>query len=166
MSEEIKERIAIVPGSFDPFTVGHRQIVVEASEIFDKVVVAVMINADKSYMFTPEERCEIARASVSGIKNAEVIYDSGMLYELFERLGANAIVKGIRNEKDMAYEVEMAKFNIEHNPKARTVFIRTKEELCDVSSTAFRNAVTSGEDWRRYICPEAALAAERIIKSK
>ncbi len=166
MSEETKNRIAVLPGSFDPFTVGHKQIVSEASEIFDKVVVAVMVNESKAYMFSPEERCDIARESVKDIPNAEVIYDGGMLFELFERLDANAIVKGIRNETDLLYELEMAKFNIEHNPKARTVFIRTKEELSDVSSTAFRNAVKNGADWRRYICPECLSTVERIIQSK
>ena len=93
-------KIAVVPGSFDPMTVGHVNIIERASKLFDKVFVAVMINDTKQYMFTREQRTEIAKLSVAHLPNVEVIFDDGMLWELSLRLGATVIVKGIRDYKD------------------------------------------------------------------
>ena len=89
----MKMTIAVVPGSFDPMTIGHINIIERASKLFDKVFVAVMINDTKQYMFTREQRTEIAKLSVAHLSNVEVIFDDGMLWELALRLDANVIVK-------------------------------------------------------------------------
>ena len=104
-------RIAVIPGSFDPMTTGHINIIERASILFDKVFVAVMINDTKQYMFTREQRTEIARLSVAHLPNVEVIFDDGMLADLALRLDACAIVKGIRDYKDYQYEFDMAQYN-------------------------------------------------------
>ena len=97
------KRIAIVPGSFDPITYGHIDIVQRAAEEYDHVYLAVMINREKSYMFTIEQRKRIALAAVAKLPNVEVISSEGMLWELAKELQACTIVKGYRNEVDLNY---------------------------------------------------------------
>lgn len=139
-------KIAIVPGSFDPMTKGHINIIERASCLFDKVFVAVMINSTKEYMFSCEQRTEIARLSVSHLENVEVIFDDGMLADLAFRLDACAIVKGIRDDKDYVYEFEMAQFNARRNPRAQTVFLPCDEGAREISSTVVRTKLASGGD--------------------
>ena len=148
-------KIAVVPGSFDPMTTGHINIIERAATLFDKVFVAVMINNKKEYMFSPEERTEIAKLSLAHIENVEVIFDDGMLWELAYRLDACAIVKGIRDDKDYLYEFEMAQFNARHNPKAQTVFLPCDEGAREISSTAVRTKLTSGEGIEDIVSPNA-----------
>ena len=112
-------RIALIPGSFDPITLGHVNIIERAARMFDKVYVAVMINdsakydsslSSKKYMFSMEERLELARLSVAHIDNAEAIARSGMLIDLCDELKVTCIVKGIRNAADLEYEMIHAKW--------------------------------------------------------
>lgn len=148
-------RIAVIPGSFDPMTIGHINIIERASLLFDKVFVAVMINDTKSYMFTHEQRAEIAKLSVEYLSNVEVIFDEGMLWELALRLDACAIVKGIRDYKDYQYEFEMAQYNYKKNPNAQTVFLPCDEGAREISSTAVRERLSKGEDISDNISPKA-----------
>lgn len=148
-------KIAVVPGSFDPMTTGHINIIERAAALFDKVFVAVMINDKKKYMFSAEQRTEIAKLSLAHIDNVEVIFDDGMLWELALRLDACAIVKGIRDENDYHYEFEMAKFNARHNPRAQTVFLPCDEGAREISSTAVREKLNSGEGIEDIVSPNA-----------
>ena len=161
-----KERIALVPGSFDPFTVGHRDVVLKASAAFDRVVVAVMINDQKKYMFTSEQRVEIARRSLADIPNVEVIYDGGMLTDLFDKVGASAIVKGIRNEEDLAYENKMAEYNFAQNPRAVTLYVPAADALSSVSSTAVRAREDDAERFIEYICIGARDYVRALLSSR
>ena len=95
--------VAIVPGSFDPITYGHIDIATRAAELYDKVYLAAMINDQKKYTFSIEERERIARAALCDIPNISVISSSGMLWKLAEELSADAIVKGYRNQTDYDY---------------------------------------------------------------
>ena len=139
-------KIAIVPGSFDPMTKGHINIIERASKLFDKVFVAVMINSTKKYMFSCEERTEIARLSVAHLDNIEVIFDDGMLSDLALRLDACAIVKGIRDDKDYVYEFDMAQYNARRNPQAQTVFLPCDEGAREISSTVVRTRLENDGD--------------------
>ena len=139
-------KIAVIPGSFDPMTTGHINIIERASKLFDKVFVAVMINSSKQYLFSQEQRTEIARLSCAHLENVEVIFDDGMLWELALRLDACAIVKGIRDDKDYHYEFEMAQFNALKNPDAQTVFLPCDEGAREISSTVVRERLANGED--------------------
>ena len=158
-------KIAIVPGSFDPMTVGHINIIERAARLFDRVFVAVMINDTKSYMFTREQRTEIARLSCAHIENAEVIFDDGMLAELALRLDADAIVKGIRDDKDYLYEFEMAQFNYKRNPKAQTVFLPCEEGARDISSTVVRERILNGDDISDIVSENASSYIKNIVYS-
>lgn len=148
-------RIAVIPGSFDPMTTGHINIIERASKLFDKVFVAVMINDKKSYMFTREQRTEIARLSLEHLSNVEVIFDDGMLWKLALRLDACAIVKGIRDYKDYQYEFEMAQYNYKKNSRAQTVFLPCDEGAREISSTAVRDRLSKGEDISEIVSKKA-----------
>ena len=159
------ERIAIVPGSFDPMTVGHIAIIEKAAQSYDKVYVAVMINDQKKYMFSLSERTQIAKASLLGLNNVFVISSEGWLWELAKELGACAIVKGYRNQKDFEYEQKMAIFNKEHYPDAETVLIKSESDMDTVSSTLVRERIVAGEALDGLL-PKTAISAIYLIKSK
>lgn len=148
-------KIAIVPGSFDPMTMGHINIIERAALLFDKVYVAVMINDAKSYMFSSEQRTAIARLSLMHLSNVEVVFSDGMLADLAAELGACAIVKGIRDENDYHYEFEMARYNYRRNPKAQTVFLPCDEGAREISSTAVRTKIEDGGDISSIVSPNA-----------
>lgn len=137
--------LAIVPGSFDPMTLGHLELVKNAAARYDEVVVAVMQNPEKSYLFTTEERVEIARRTVAALSNVRVVADGGMLIDLYDRLGATAVCKGVRNETDLAYENSMAEWNRAHNPRFVTELIQAEDAYANISSTDVRNAMKNKE---------------------
>ena len=157
-----KESLAIVPGSFDPMTNGHLDIIRRAALTFDRVCVAVMINDQKQYMFSMAEREEIAKACISEIKNAYVISSDGWLWKLAKNLGASAIVKGYRNTEDLEYEKEMAKFNSEHYPEAETILLLSKEEFSALSSTVVREKILNGESLEGFVPKKAIQVIEKM----
>ena len=158
------KRIAIVPGSFDPITNGHIDIVKRAAAEYDTVYLAVMINAEKKYLFNIEQRTEIARAATRELKNVNVISSEGMLWQLAQKLNADAIVKGYRNQKDLDYELEMAKFNEAHFPKAKTVLLKSDPTLENLSSTAVREMLQRGESVDAYMPKPAAELVRKFYK--
>lgn len=137
-------RIAVIPGSYDPITLGHLDLVKRALTQFDEVVVAVMNNAQKTYMFDMETRAEMVRLATAELFGVRVVADSGMLVDLFDRVGATAIVKGVRNGQDLAYEQEMAAYNLSKNPRAKTVFLKACEAHATLSSTRVREQLKKG----------------------
>ena len=146
--------LAIVPGSFDPMTLGHLALVKIAAARYDEVVVAVMQNAEKQYLLTTEERVEIAKRTVEGLSNVKVISDDGMLIDLYDRLGASAVCKGYRNETDLAYERSMADWNFAHNPRFVTELIPSKGIYANVSSTDVRNAMKNRAELSAWVHPD------------
>ena len=158
-----KERIALVPGSFDPITNGHVSVIERAAELYDKVIVAVMINSSKEYMFTLDERKRIAESCFEGRSNISVISSDGWLWQLANQLDACAIVKGYRNQTDFEYEQEMAKFNDAHCPDAKTVLLKSEDALVDLSSTEVRRKILQGDDLKGLL-PQAAIEVIKTIK--
>ena len=158
-----KERIALVPGSFDPITNGHISVIERAAELYDKVIVAVMINASKEYMFTLDERKRIAEACFKGRDNISVISSDGWLWQLANQLDASAIVKGYRNQTDLEYEEEMAKFNDAHCSNAKTVLLKSEDELVDLSSTEVRKKILRGDDLDGLL-PKEAIEVIKTMK--
>lgn len=145
-------KIAIVPGSFDPMTVGHVNVIERAATMFDEVVVAVMNNENKQYMLTIEQRTAAALLSCAHISNVRVICDSGMLVDLVDAVGACAIVKGIRNEKDFVYEQKMAQYNRERNPRAETLYLPCEPRFEQISSTTIRKRLAEGQSIDDLVC--------------
>ncbi|MGM9644300.1 MAG: pantetheine-phosphate adenylyltransferase [Eubacteriales bacterium] len=146
--------VALIPGSYDPITQGHVNIIERAARIADRVYVAVMNNdsakhssvlSSKTYMFSMEKRVELAKLSLSHIENIEVVSSCGMLIDLFDELSADVIIKGIRTSSDLEYEMIHAKWNKEHNPRLETLFLPADDSLASVSSTLVREYVIKGE---------------------
>ncbi len=158
--------VAIVPGSFDPITNGHIDIVRRAAELYDTVYLAVMINDQKQYLFSLEERKQIAEAALADMNNVCVISSQCMLWQLAGELCADALVKGYRNDTDYEYEQEMAKFNAEHYPDARTVLLKADEGLCNVSSTEVRARLSKGEDIDALLPNGAAELVKKILEAR
>ena len=147
--------LAIIPGSFDPMTLGHLELIRTVAAEYDNVVVAVMNNAAKTYLLRDEDRLEIARRTVQEIQNVEVILDGGMLIDLFDRLGADAVCKGWRTPEDLAYEESMAAWNREHNPRFVTRLFPSKGPYAALSSTRVREALERGEEISTLVHPSA-----------
>ena len=148
------ERICVYPGSFDPVTVGHEDIVRRAAALFDRVIVAVMTNdmrayvvdaKVKQYMFSMEERTEMARLACADLDNVQVICSNGRLIDLVDEVGADVIVKGVRNEADYAYEQKHALYNRAHNPKAETLYLPADPAYDHISSTLVRERIEAGQ---------------------
>ena len=159
--------IALLPGSYDPMTLGHLNLVERALEKYDEVIVAVMNNRQKHYETTLAERAEIARLTVGRLPRVRILTDEGLLVDLFDKVGADTIVKGMRNEEDRAYEEEMAAWNLSHNEKAVTVFFAADPRYREVSSHAVRERVCKGEDLAGFLAPAAAayIAANGLYKA-
>lgn len=148
-------KIAIVPGSFDPMTLGHLDVVKRAALVFDRVIVAVMINDAKKYTFSMIERADIASLTCRDIPNAEVITDGGLLVDLAKRTGACALVKGVRNAEDYAYEAEMARRNAEMYPELQTWLLPCDDRFKEISSTLARKYILQGADLSGIISENA-----------
>lgn len=146
--------IAIYPGSFDPITLGHLDIITRAAARFDRVVVAVMTNdmrkyvrdaLVKTYMFDQDQRTAMAAAACAHLPNVEVISAGGMLIDLFDRVEADWIIKGVRSAVDFEYEQKHALYNRAHNPRAETLYMPADPAFDGLSSTLVRERINRGE---------------------
>lgn len=147
-------RIAICPGSFDPITVGHIDIIKRAATMFDKVIVVVMLNDKKACTFPVEERVNMIKESVAGIENVETESYNGLLADYAREKSACAIVKGLRAMSDFEYEFQMALTNKKLNPDVETVFLTTTADNMYLSSSMVRQVGSMGGDIREFV-PEA-----------
>jgi pantetheine-phosphate adenylyltransferase len=140
----MSEIIAIYPGSFDPLTNGHVDIIQRGSRLFDRIVVAVLINVEKAPLFSVHERVEIAREVFRGWTNVEVDTFDGLLVEYAHRKHAGVIVRGLRAVSDFEYEMQMALMNRRLNPDVETVFMMPAEPYTYVSSRLVKEVVALG----------------------
>jgi pantetheine-phosphate adenylyltransferase len=138
-------RRAVCPGSFDPVTNGHLDIVRRAARLFDEVVVAVGVNASKSRLFTPGERMEMIRESVTDLPNVTVDGFAGLLTDFCAERGIAAIVKGLRAVSDFDYELQMAQMNASLTD-VETVFVPTSPEYSFLASSLVKEVATFGGD--------------------
>lgn len=143
--------IAICPGSFDPVTVGHIDVISRAAQMFSKVVVVVMRNRDKPPCFSAEERVEMLRQATADIPNVRVDCYDGLLAQYAESIGARAIVKGLRAMSDFEYEFQMALTNKKLYPSAETVFLTTKAENMYLSSSMVKQIGSMGGDISDFV---------------
>jgi pantetheine-phosphate adenylyltransferase len=144
MSQRHADNIAIYPGSFDPLHNGHVDIIRRGSRLFDRIVVAILLNIEKSPLFTVQERVEIAREVFRDTPNVEVDTFDGLLVDYARRKGANAIVRGLRAISDFEYEMQMALMNRNLNPAVETVFMMPAETYTYVSSRIVKEVVALG----------------------
>lgn len=137
---------AVYPGSFDPITNGHIDIIRRGARIFDEVVVGILINEEKDPLFSAEERMELIRETVGDEGNVEVRTFSGLLVKFMDEIGADIVVRGIRAVSDYEYELQMALMNRELAPNVETLFMLPSVEYTYVSSRLIKEVFRLGGD--------------------
>ena len=144
-------RRAVCPGSFDPVTLGHLDIVGRASSLFDEVVVAVGVNQSKSRMFTADERIAMLERACAGFDNVRVASFTGLLTDFCRANEVNAIVKGLRAVSDFDYELQMAQMNASLADEVDTVFVPTAPEYSFLASSLVKEVARFGGDVSRFV---------------
>lgn len=144
-------RTVICPGSFDPVTLGHLDIITRAARTFDKVIVAVFVNKNKTPLFTIEERLHLLEKALYGFENVEVVACEGLLAEYAKKRNATAIVKGLRAVSDFEYEFQMALTNKMLNPELETIFFTSRAENMYLSSSIVKNVASFGGNIRNFV---------------
>lgn len=152
--------IAVFPGSFDPVTTGHVDLIFRAAQMFDKLVIGVLVNSAKQPVFSMEDRVTMLQEIVSGRSNIEVCSFEGLLVDFVEKQKADVIVRGLRTSVDFEYELPLAQANHKMNHHADTVFLATAPEYSYISSSAVRELLRYHADISGYV-PENVL---RFIK--
>lgn len=137
-------KICIYPGSFDPITNGHIDIIERASKVFDKLIVAVLVNSSKNAVFSLEERVELLQRVFENRNDIEIESFSGLLVDYAKEKNANTIIKGLRAVSDFEYELQMALLNKTLNPEIETLFMMTSINYCYLSSSAVRDIAKNG----------------------
>lgn len=164
-----KNRIAVYPGSFDPVTYGHTDIIRRAARLFDKVIVLVSVNAVKSPSFSTVERVMLINKVVSELKLDNVVVDiwDGLLVDYIKQVGAIAIIKGLRAVSDFEYEFQMALANKTLYDEAETVFLTTSSENMYLSSSVVKQIASFGGDISHFV-PKCILKdiTDRLVPEK
>ena len=142
---------AIYPGSFDPVTLGHLNIIKRAASCFDKLIVCVMINSKKTGMFTPEERVELIRKTVEKLPNVEVDHSCELVAEYAKAKKACTLIKGLRAVSDYEYELQMALINARLNPRLETMFIPSSAKYTYISSSVVKELASYGADLTDFV---------------
>jgi pantetheine-phosphate adenylyltransferase len=162
------KRVAIYPGTFDPITHGHTDIVSRAARVFDKVIVAIAESPHKVPFFTLEKRIELAHSQLDGLKNIEIVGFSNLLMEFAQEKGANVIMRGLRAVSDFEYEFQLASMNRNLCEDVETMFLTPDEKYGFISSTLVREVARLGGDVSQFVGKEIqqALIEQFGLKDK
>jgi len=144
-------KIAIYPGSFDPITKGHLDVLKTGSEIFDKVIIAVSRNSEKKSFLSTQERVELIKASIVGLDNVEVDAFEGLTVEYAKQKGAKVILRGLRAVSDFEYEMQLSQTNSALLPDIKTVFLITKPKYNFISSSTVKEIALMGGDISKFV---------------
>ncbi|MGM0216959.1 pantetheine-phosphate adenylyltransferase [Enterococcus sp. AZ126] len=145
-------KIALFPGSFDPLTNGHLNMIERSTKMFDKVIVGVFVNTNKTALFTLEEKLVLIKAAVAHLENVEVIIqETKLTVEGAAELGATFLIRGIRNVKDYEYEKDIARMNHHLAPDLETVFLLADEAYAHISSSLLKEVLRFGGDVSMYL---------------
>lgn len=143
--------IAIYPGSFDPITKGHLDVLKTGAEIFDKVIIAVSQNSAKSGFLTVDERVELIKASIEDLSNVEVDSFDGLTVEYARLKGAKVILRGLRAVSDFEYEMQLSQTNSALSPDIKTIFLITKPKYNFISSSTVKDIALLGGDISKFV---------------
>lgn len=155
------KKIAIYPGSFDPFTNGHKSILQRACQIFDLVIVAVAVDNHKQSTFTPSERAALIQAAIRDMPRARVEIFEGLLANYVLQKNAQAIIRGLRVVADFEYEMQLAAFHKQLCPSAETIFLTSETGSCFINSTFVRNIAALGGDVGPFVPENVATALRK-----
>lgn len=146
-----KAKIAVYPGTFDPITYGHIDLIKRAAKIFDKVIVAVAHNPSKGTLFSVEERISMLKEAVKGMKTVVVEDFDGLVVDYVKRSGANVMIRGLRMLSDFEYEFQMALTNRKLRDEIETIFMMPSESYSYISSKLIKEAANLGADLRAFV---------------
>jgi pantetheine-phosphate adenylyltransferase len=144
-------KIAVFPGSFDPITIGHQDIIERALPLFDKIIVAIGINSSKKYHFTLEQRTEFINLTFNNNPKIEVITYTGLTIDFCKSVGANYILRGIRNSEDFLYENSIAQMNKAMDKDIETIYLSTIPALSAINSTIVRDILINNGDASQFV---------------
>lgn len=153
---------AVFPGSFDPPTLGHLNVIERTISIFDEIDVVVAVNPEKNYLFTPEERVEMLTELTKNYKNVKIHTWNSLIVDYAEKSGASVLLRGIRNATDFAYEFDLSLINHSLNSKIDTIFVPTEQKYVTIKSSSIKDLAKFGGDISKMV---PALVAEKM-KSK
>ena len=159
---EVHVKIAVYPGSFDPITNGHLDIIRRAGQMFDRVIVAVAINTEKKPLFSVDERRQMVTDAVKGLRNMSVDQFEGLLIQYARRKRATAVVRGLRAVSDFEFEFQLALMNRKLDPSIETIFLMTKDEYMFISSRLVKEIGELGGNVSDFV----PLGVERAMKRK
>jgi pantetheine-phosphate adenylyltransferase len=162
----MSDGVAIYPGTFDPLTLGHEDLVRRASRLFSEVVVAVADSRPKRPFFSLEERVDIARETLAAFPNVRVEGFNGLLMDFLRQQNARIILRGLRAVSDFEYEFQMAGMNRSLNPDVETVFLTPAEKYQFISATMVREIAVLGGDVSKFVQPKVLERLRQRISSK
>ncbi len=151
------KKIAVFPGSFSPFTIGHQSIIDRGLDLFDKIIIAIGINAEKNQYFSIEERIQWIKDVYCKNPKIEVQFYEGLTVDFCKKENANYILRGLRDSHDFKFEKGIAQMNKDLNPKIETVFLITPPEISHISSTIIRDIIKNGGNVSEFLPKEVNL---------
>jgi len=157
---------AIYPGTFDPLTRGHEDLVRRASTLFDSLILAVADSKAKRTFFTLQERVEMAREVLGGVKNVQIVGFSGLLIEFVRQHGARVVLRGLRAVSDFEYEFQLAGMNRSLYPDFETIFLTPSEQHMFISATLVREIAALGGDVSKFVDPRVEARLKRKVSSE
>lgn len=165
MKKELKkDKIAIYPGSFDPITFGHIDILSSGAKIFDKVIIAVLNNSSKKSLLSVTERIELIKKSVKSFDNVEVDSFDGLTVDFAKNKGAEILLRGVRNTSDFEYEMLLAQNNQTLNENIKTVFLTPQPEHIFISSSAVKEIYLNNGDISKFVPKEVEIYLKSLKK--
>lgn len=157
-------KIAVYPGSFDPMTNGHLDILKRAASLFDHVIVGVLVNNSKKCLFSPEERVDMINEATHDLENVRVMHFNGLLVDFCDKVGATAVIRGLRAVSDYEYEVQMFAANYKLNPKVETIFLMSQPKYSFLSSSVVKEIAFYGGHIEDMVTPAIADAIKKRMK--
>ena len=154
--------IAVYPGTFDPITNGHTDLVSRASKLFDKVIVSVAHHTAKNTVCDLDQRVQLAQIALTGLDNVEVVPFEGLLVDFCKQQSANLVIRGLRAVSDFEYEFQLAGMNRRLAPDIETIFLTPAEQFAFISSTLVREIARLGGDVSEFVHPEV----QAVLQSK
>lgn len=151
---------AITPGTFDPITNGHLDVITRAAQIFDEVIVAVAVSEKKKPLFCLDERVRLAQAATKHLPNVSVLPFENLIVDFAREQGATALVKGLRAVTDFEYEFQMTALNYKLNPEVETIFIMSPPQYMYLSSSIVREIASMHGDVDEFVCEEVKAALQ------
>lgn len=156
---------AVFPGSFDPPTYGHLDIIQRASKIFDKIDIVIAVNPDKQYLFNDDERYEMFEKLTESYKNITIHKCNGLIVDYCKKTGANVLIRGIRNSNDFSYEFDLSLMNRSLNSDVETIFIPTDQKYLLLRSSSIKELAKFGGNISKMVPPIVEKALKKKFKS-